>query len=158
GFAGIGWLTAHLARILVDVEASAFDDIDDCLLGILTQPTRPHFDLISGLVGYGVYGLERFPSPSARALLERIIELLDLTAVQELSGTTWQAPFEFMAEWERTQCEDLSTLRNLGLAHGVPGIIAFLAKCCHLGVPRAEPLLESTMRWLTQQEGGCAND
>jgi hypothetical protein len=44
---------------------------------------------------------------------------------------------------------------NLGLAHGVPGVIAFLGKVCAVGVAcdKARPLLDGAVHWLLEQEG-----
>src|SRR6266542_2461759 len=63
GLTGVGWALAHLRGRLPGLDGE--DDlveIDEVLLGHLDQaPWREDYDLISGLVGFGVYVLERLP-------------------------------------------------------------------------------------------------
>jgi class I lanthipeptide synthase len=164
GFTGIAWAAEHLGRVLAepedpDEEEDANEEIDDALLTVLGQsPWRDQYDLISGLVGFGVYALERFPRPSAVRCLEAVVDRLDETAERQEGGITWFTP----PEWLPLTTRDSTPLGyyNLGLAHGVPGILALLAEACHLGVreDRARPLLEEAMHWFLAQgrpgEGG----
>lgn len=169
GFAGVAWAAEHLMR-MGDEEAEAEDEeeggdineeIDSALLGLLEQsPWRDQYDLISGLVGYGVYAVERFPKPAAVRCLEAVIDRLEETCERTGQGTTWFTPPEMLPPDNRERTP--LGYYNLGVAHGVPGVIALLADACRLGVAeeRARPLLDGAVRWLLAQRlpegaGGC---
>jgi lantibiotic modifying enzyme len=159
GFTGIAWATEHLGRLLAagepedpEGQEDVNEEIDGALLSVLVQsPWRDQYDLISGLVGFGVYALERFPRPSAVRCLEAVVDRLDETAERQEGGITWFTPPEWLPP--STRGSTPLGYYNLGLAHGVPGIIALLAEACRLHVheDRARPLLEETMRWFLAQ-------
>lgn len=91
GFTGVAWATEHLNTRIFD---SADDDpnqaIDEALQGYLAHsPWHDDFDLVSGLVGIGVYALERLPRPGARTLLELVIDRLRESAERTPEGITW---------------------------------------------------------------------
>jgi hypothetical protein len=152
GFSGVGWVTAHLSKWLTDSDETTFEDIDRAVLFILERSSPLHFDLISGLVGYGVYALERLPHAPGIAILEQTVAKLALVSQQDPAGATWSTRLEHTAPWERELCKDLSTLRNLGLAHGVPGVIGFLGAACGSAVAEtALPLVTSAVQWLLAQ-------
>jgi hypothetical protein len=155
GLTGVGWALAHLKGRSPGLDGG--DDlveIDDVLLHHLeTSPWPDDYDLINGLVGFGVYALERSPCATAAACLERVIDRLAETAEHRAEGITWWTspawlPAETRAKSPRGYC-------NLGLAHGVPGVIALLGQACATGVAvaRARPLLEGAVRWLLAQQG-----
>ncbi len=161
GFTGVAWAAEHLGCLLDgedEQEASGAEDadmgeeVDQALLTALDRFSwAGHYDLMSGLVGFGVYAMERFPRPSAVRCLEAIIDRLDESAERNGQGITWFRPPEVLAGagWERTPYG----YYDLGVAHGVPGIIALLADACRLGVrqDRARPLLDGAVRWLALQ-------
>ena len=125
GAARIGWTLAHLADgVAVEM---ACDSIDRVLTSelLVEQP----YDLISGLVGLGVYALER--GKSGTPTVERIIEALRARAVPRHGGLAWPDD-----RW------------NLGLAHGVPGVIAMSARACAAGVRGARDLLDGAAAYL----------
>jgi lantibiotic modifying enzyme len=162
GLTGVGWVLAHLQGQL-----PAFDgeedlaEIDEALLQHLNQsPWRDDYDLISGLVGFGVYALERLrvarPGSSkdvAIKCLERVIDRLAETAELRGDGVTWWTNPAWLPRETREKCP--RGYYNLGLAHGVPGVIALLGLACAAGVAAgtAQPLLDKAVRWLLAQEG-----
>ena len=86
GFTGVAWALEHLSSLLEDDEPSAGDDdmneeIDETLLTALAAPWTGEYDLISGLVGFGVYALERVQRPSAVSCLAAVVDRLEQTAV-----------------------------------------------------------------------------
>jgi lantibiotic modifying enzyme len=154
GLTGVGWALAHLRERLPDLDGEAdLAEIDAVLLDHLKQSPWPDdYDLISGLVGFGVYALERLPRPGALACLERVIDRLAETAEQRAEGIRWWTnpawlPAETSAKYPRGYY-------NLGLAHGVPGVIALLGLACTAGVAAAlaYPLLEEAVPWLLAQQ------
>ena len=161
GFTGVAWAAEHLGRLLDgedEQEAGGVEDedmgeeVDQALLIALDRLSwAGDYDLMSGLVGFGVYALERFPRPSAVRCLEAVVDRLDESAERNGQGITWFRPPEVLpsAGRERTPCG----YYDLGVAHGIPGIIALLAAACRLGVrqDRTRPLLDGAVRWLALQ-------
>jgi lantibiotic modifying enzyme len=155
GFPGVAWTMEHLRGRLFenDDDGDEADDplqeIDQALLGPLSRSPWPgEYDLIGGLAGLGVYALERLPHPTAKALLEQVVDRLAELAETLDDGTAWFTPPERLPEWQR----EIHTrgIYNLGLAHGLPGVVAVLAGAVGAGVAagRARPLLDSSVRWL----------
>lgn len=154
GFTGIAWAVAHLqGRLLRHDEEDANAVIDEALIAYLHRAPWPgEYDLINGLVGIGVYALERLPRPTAVECLERIVERLDETAERNADGIAWFTPPERVLYGDREEFPD--GFYNLGVAHGVPGVIAFLAQVYAAGVAHAQvqPLLEGAVAWLFAQQ------
>jgi hypothetical protein len=164
GLAGVGWALAHLRGRLPGLDGE--DDlvaIDEVLLDHLGQsPWRDDYDLISGLVGFGVYALERLPRPAAAACLGRVLDCLAETAEHSVEGFTWKT------SPARIHPEDRGMFPrgyyNLGLAHGAPGVIALLGQVCAAVSPRAprgsgegreraHALQEGAVGWLLARQG-----
>ncbi|MEA2562922.1 MAG: lantibiotic biosynthesis protein [Acidobacteriota bacterium] len=164
GFTGIAWTAEHLGQLLGEEEQEASgaeeveeedmgEEIDQALLTTLSrQSWAGDYDLISGLVGFGVYALERFPRPSAVRCLEAIVDRLDESAERNGQEVTWFTPPEMLPLINREHSPQGHY--NLGVAHGVPGIIALLADACRLGIreEQARPLLEGAVRWVLSQQ------
>ena len=61
GFSGIAWSIERLGTLGVP-SIDNLEEIDEALLGLVSrQPWSANYDLIVGLVGIGVYALERLP-------------------------------------------------------------------------------------------------
>ena len=153
GFTGVAWATEHVNGRLFDSEGEERNEaIDEALRGYVSQSPWGHdYDLVSGLVGIGVYALERLPRPGARTLLELVIERLSESAELEPQGITWHTAPDLLPDWQRELCP--KGYYNLGLAHGVPGVMALLGGACAAGIARkgAGPLLEGAVQWLLAQ-------
>lgn len=154
GYTGAAWTLEHLNEQLVgEGEEDLNADIDEYLKKYLSQsPWHADYDLISGLAGYGVYALERLPHPSASEILELIAERLNETAERNADDVTWRTPAHLLPDWQREMCPD--GYYNLGLAHGVPGIIALLGGMCanNIAVEKTRPLLYGAVSWLLKQK------
>lgn len=155
GLVGIGWALEHLRRQLPKLEGEDdLAEIDEVLLHLLGQsPWTGPYDLIDGLVGFGVYALERLPRPTAIAILEFIVDRLAQTAERHDDGITWHTDPTWLAADTRTELPRGGY--DLGLAHGVPGVVALLGQACAAGVAlqTARPLLDSAVGWLLSQQG-----
>ncbi len=123
------------------------DDIDHALLGFLqTSPWPRPYDLMSGLVGYGVYALERLPRASARACLTSVLARLEELAVWAPDGCYWPTPPPLLPARDRAGYPNGYV--NLGLSHGAAGVIALLARATTAGFSPARALLDGAVRWL----------
>jgi len=154
GFLGVAWTAQLLSGAGMDSAADANEDIDAALLELVAvSPWSGEYDLISGLVGFGVYALERLPRPAASSMLEAIVDRLDELGERRNDGITWHTPVRFLPPHARESHPD--GWYNLGLAHGVPGVIAFLAGVCaaRVAAPKARPLLDGAVSWLLARGG-----
>jgi lantibiotic modifying enzyme len=140
GFTGVAWVVEHLAggEAAADEEdgEDVNEEIDATLLQILRgQPWRGEFDLLSGLVGWGVYALERLPRPAAAAMLPLIVDRLGECAEPRDRGVVWRDPGNAAREPDR------------GMAHGSAGVIALLARMFREGAagPAAASLLDEAV-------------
>jgi len=152
GFTGVAWATAHLQRRLQPDEEISTEAIDEALRDHVNRPRwRGDYDLINGLVGFGVYALERLPSPAAVACLEGVIDRLEETSRSRAGGLTWHSSPNLLPEHQRKECPH--GYYNLGLGHGVPGVIALLGAAWAAGVGRrkARRLLDEAVGWLLRQ-------
>jgi hypothetical protein len=157
GFTGVAWAAEHLSRVLdetsQDPDADDMnEEIDESLLAMLTAPWDGHYDLIAGMVGLGVYALERVPRPSAVRCLEAIVDRLHETAERRGDEITWFTRPGMLPPRHREMYP--RGYHNLGVAHGVPAVIGFLADACRLGIrsERARPLLEGAVRWVVSHQ------
>ena len=141
GFAGVGWADAHLHP-----DADSGEEVDEIVLELVSRvPWQGGFDLVSGLVGLGVYALER--RPRAVGCLEAIAQRLDEVAAAGADGV-WHTPAADLPAHQRERAP--AGLHDLGVAHGVAGALAFLAGAIDAGVEveRCRRLLERAVPWL----------
>lgn len=160
GYSGVAWTVEHIQRELLGIQHTAEgedanEDVDEMLLRFLeaNKPWRDGYDLSGGLVGYGVYALERLNHPTARLLLARVLDHLEALAMETPEGFTWPTPIDLMRPWQVKNAP--KGCFNLGLAHGIPSVILLLAAIRHAGREhssldgrKASRLLEGGMAWL----------
>lgn len=145
GFLSVGWVVTHLTRDLFEGDSALAEEVDDALRHLLSNvEDRLTFELIYGLAGYGTYLVERLPDPGAAALLGRILDLLE--ASRDASGV-WHSDPGWMSPWQREQMPQ--GCYNLGVAHGIPGVIGFLAAAHRegLGDPRLTSFADDAVQW-----------
>lgn len=153
GFTGVAWTIAHLQKQLLTGADNTTEAIDQALLDFLDQsPWRGDFDLINGVVGIGVYALERLPDPMGARLLERVVDCLEESSRTIPAGRTWWTDPSWLPAKGRE--EHPQGYHNLGLAHGTPGVIALLGAACAAGVRagKARALLAEAVPCLLAQE------
>jgi lantibiotic biosynthesis protein len=159
GLCGLAWIIQFLARPPVSlgldpegVCAPADELLLDRLLELQDSRTWTDYDLISGLAGQGIYLLKRLPSRKAERALKLIIRRLEATAKQMPDGIAWHTPARTLPEHQRKIAP--RGYYNLGLAHGVPGLIGFLGEAYHRRIEqkRALTLLEGAVAWVRSQK------
>ena len=165
GMAGIGWIIEHVSRLLerdeprlavqseeTDPEEDAIAEIDQLIISRLNDgPWQGHYDLINGLTGLGIYFLERLPRDFAVRGIQLVLNALERVAQSSSTGITWFTPPALLLG---PQLENNPNgYYNLGVAHGVPGIIQFLGEVVAHGidVTRAQHLLTGSVEWLLAQ-------
>jgi lantibiotic biosynthesis protein len=133
GFSGMAWA----AEVVGNMRGSRADvnaDIDDAVLQVLARVDSQHapYDLIFGLTGLGLYAAARWPRPAAVAALERVVTELSHTAREDEDGVYWWTPPALLLGRQREQYPNGGV--NLGVAHGVAGVVPLLARASALGV------------------------
>ncbi|HSK79564.1 MAG TPA: lanthionine synthetase C family protein [Thermoanaerobaculia bacterium] len=156
GYLGIAWAIEHLRDR--DDPDDPNEEIDPAVFEQLAKsPWLGSYDLTNGLVGFGAYALERGPGPLPAACLARVCERLGELAVAQETGLAWPTP-----EWDlfpRDRQRFPHGMINLGVAHGVPGVLPVLAQALAAGAApeSARALLSGAMAWLLSRrlpEGG----
>jgi lantibiotic modifying enzyme len=148
GFTGIAWAADLVDGLLGPDGEDRNDDIDEALAELLERyPETGPYDLINGLTGLGVYALARWPRPSATQCLLGVVEQLDRQARHDRDGVSWWTPPSWLGprrDWYQPGRVDL------GVAHGIAGVIPFLARVHRLGLARQTvgPLLDGAVSWL----------
>jgi hypothetical protein len=99
-----------------------------------------------GLVGLGVYGLERAATPAGRAIVERTAGHLAAIADRSAGRATWRVkggdhPSDLVAA-------NPDGFHSINVAYGVLGAIAFLAAAETLGIGAGPALLADSVAWL----------
>lgn len=151
GYLGVAWAVEHLRTLLYDDGDDPNDAIDDELLALLDHPISvPSYDLINGLVGIAVYAQERLPRDKPATILARVVAELESRATIDDRGTRWWTQPESLPAYQVAMAP--AGYCNLGVAHGIPGVLVCLARASAAGVTdAARPLLEDGLRWFLQQ-------
>lgn len=146
GACGASWILHELAD---GTEAeTAIAQFDAAILRHLdVAQWAERYDLMSGLAGVGVHIANR-RDVRAFQIADRVVSHLEASAIQSNTGLTWRTPPEFLPKRRRLQFPD--GVIDLGVSHGVPGIIGMLAKFVNadIEVDRSRRLLEAAVAWL----------
>jgi lantibiotic modifying enzyme len=137
GLAGVVWVEHVTARLRGEPPRGR-DDLDELLLGVLARPWPGPWGLADGMVGLGVYALER------RASVPGMLELV----TDQLDAVRTTGPERVL---------DVSTLYRargsgqpaLGMAHGLSGLVSLSALA---GTGTRELLSEATGALLAYQQ------
>lgn len=151
GFAGIFWLYQFYINenfIEHDLEEDYFSTADNIFLAKCYEEARDkNLDFLYGIIGYGVYFLERNRYCDSTKNLNEIILILDKISMNSDKGVFWEDTF--------VREDNKGLLVNLGLAHGIPSVILFLAHAYKATEsPKAIYLLEECIRWMQHNELG----
>jgi hypothetical protein len=152
GFPGVAWTVEHLQGPFIEEgEEDPGAEIAEVLKGYLSQSPLPdsNYDLIGGIAGLGVYGLERMPRSGGRECVElAVARLAELAEPLGEGSHSWRTPHERVQPEVREKYPEGNF--NLGVAHGVPGILGFLSGALGAGF-EVRDLLGGGIRWLLAQ-------
>jgi hypothetical protein len=120
GSLGVAWAVEHLVR----PGGRELDVTDRAVLQELTVTPDAHcdLDLISGVIGLGVYGLERAPGARASECLEAVLSRIESAARRNPPFSSYVP-----SDASGSAAQPLHGYLDLGLAHGLAGTIALLA-------------------------------
>ncbi|MEL6560562.1 MAG: lanthionine synthetase LanC family protein [Bacteroidota bacterium] len=156
GYTGIAWLLQHLINESFhdEITQQMVSGFDKLVINSLPFYQKNHnYDPLYGAIGAGLYFIERGTMISE---LKSVIEILAQLAVTDNGGISWL---------DRFTDSDAAPQRNLGLSHGVTGIILFLInshRFVRQKFPESRLLLEQlsqmiadAVNWLIDQEKPC---
>ncbi|HEV7679449.1 MAG TPA: lanthionine synthetase C family protein [Candidatus Dormibacteraeota bacterium] len=163
GFVGVAWVATVLQDMLEGSrDLSLTADLDDALIEhVATSPWRRDVDLVGGLAGFGLYGLLRHDDEVGRAVIDHVVARLGELAERDGDGCSWFTPAALLPAHQAARFP--RGYHNLGLAHGVPGIVGFLAQAAAVDSRDAEEMCTGAVDWLLAQRlpaeagGGYAN-
>ena len=150
GWIALAWTLEHLQRVFPLDDAALIDSVEvmgrwssDALS--IDEWTGP-YDYFTGLVGFGAHALER--GARGEDDVRRVIAHLAALAEFDEAG-------EFVAWWSSPEhCGGSDSWPegqyNLGLAHGTPGVVAFLSAALAAGIEsdHGRTLLQKSIAWL----------
>jgi lantibiotic modifying enzyme len=152
GFTGVAWVAEHLRQVVPGLDLEVDPEVDDLVVELLRSPPDwTNHDWLTGVVGYGIYCLERLPAPGAVHGLELAVAWLARAAEGQPEGACWRTAAAAMSPAERGDWP--AGRLDLGPAHGTSGVIAMLAATAAAGVAShlARPLAEAAWDWLLAQ-------
>ncbi|MEZ4648035.1 MAG: lanthionine synthetase C family protein [Candidatus Eisenbacteria bacterium] len=156
GFPGVAWAAEHVLSVLGQPQEGDDDlnaDIDESLLEGLEDPSFvPAYDLIDGLAGHGIYAMERLGRPLAERMVDAILTRLESTVCAQSVGVSW--PSGMLTRTAQGKDVDVDERYfNLGLSHGVPGVIGILSRFASVPSVRARAisLLSGAVDWMLAQ-------
>lgn len=138
GVTGLAWAMQFLAnqKILTPADCESLDEIDGYIIKSLDgNKLERVYDLLQGLIGKGVYLCER-NTPAARRALEDIVDYFEHTIVSPDKDQMGWMDYH-TSYFDQTERDDLGYY-NLGLAHGIPSIIVFLARLHKMGIKQKQ--------------------
>lgn len=152
GLCGVLWGLDHIATAMGE-QLEGLDEAMDEANEFLLERTfeKEGFDMWFGLAGHGIYALPRAAEPSARRLLDSVLERLLAAFDPDPAVAPWTIRPQSLRRPDRAGIPYPHT--QLGVAHGVAGVIAFLAEAHRrgLGDGRLPAVCDRVWRWLDAQ-------
>lgn len=128
GVAGIAFVFQHLRNIgLLDAaEDINLAELDEMISAGAQYDSRiGRWDPLHGLVGLGIYFIERYRETGDKHHLEKIVDQLTAMTSIENGYIVWITPGFGNVSKDNY---------NFGMAHGMPGLLSFLAQVYELGI------------------------
>jgi len=148
GVAGIAFAFQHLRNCGVldksdDLNLSEMDEFIGS--GIDHDFNTDNWDPLHGMVGLGIYFLERHKETGEKKYLEKVIDYLSRMRTVVDEHKVWITP-----GYGKYSNDNY----NFGMAHGMPGILSFLAQVYSRGINQREieEMISSCLPFLLQNE------
>jgi len=155
GLSGQGWFLEYLNQGQgSDYDPELCEEIDSILHNTLSTDTwSGEIEMVLGLSGIAIYAGRRQLQSGSAELFDKLIGHFESIAIQTGDNTlAWPQPDNSVYRFNKDDLERPEF--NLGLAHGVPGIIAAILPA--LKIPalyeRTKSLLVQSCDWLLDQE------
>ncbi|WNO59750.1 lanthionine synthetase LanC family protein [Rheinheimera sp. MMS21-TC3] len=158
GLPGIGWLYEYLLSHQASIDPdSAYDgtvnNSTDIWLQthILNEPWQTEIEFIQGIAGLAPYIARRAKYQPNHILIEKFLQQVELLSESTLEGLKWPtpegSPYILLNGKQESEV-------NLGLAHGMPAILAALLSLAGVSSysDRIKPLLDQGINWLYKQQ------
>ena len=148
GVAGIAFVFQHIRNmgLLDKSEDLNLSELDDFIeLGVDNDLANGNWDPLHGMTGLGIYFLERNKETGEKKHLEKIVDHL----------AAMRTPVDEYKLWITPGYEKISNDNyNFGMAHGMPGVLSFLAQVYERGIKQKEieELISSCLPFLMQHE------
>lgn len=149
GAAQLGWVSLQVAA-QVERQASALQPWEGVVAdAVAAFPAEHDVDLPFGLLGLGVYALAHPHRKVRAALVDGVLDVIAGRAEHDVDGM-----FVRLVDAPHRRQDGSACLVPLGVAHGIAGLVSFLASAAAAGLPcsgRANRLLSAAVRWLLRQ-------
>jgi len=137
GLAGWAWSLAYLKSIeMIDFPRGFLKGIDHAAIEeVVEKISTQDYDPLHGSIGLGLYLLKR----KKRKVVSKIIHSLNDSKIED----------EFGIKWIKNRYK-VDEVIDLGLAHGIIGILYFLSKCYKEGVNKriSKTLINGVIKYL----------
>lgn len=138
------FLRSHAPELLSDEIAEFLDEMDDQLIAHITRDAARHFDFDGGLVGLGAYALMRTERNAAVRLYGAIERALLMQSIESGGQRSWTTSKRHLPRLAPVESHAHGHV-DLGLAHGLPGVVLLGAGAIRHGIASA-----STAQWLSE--------
>ena len=162
GMCDVAWIVQHLLHLTSSQggteDSDPLNDVDRYIYSrLFAGDWEVEYDLISGLIGVGVYLVSRPPTAYNRLMHSQLIDHLDRASIVDRGTRAWLTPNQYVAPSQRIDCP--SGQFNLGMAHGIPGIIRFLSSSASEGYEanRCMSMIQEAIRWLELHKPSVAS-
>lgn len=151
GLAGIAWSVDYFQHSSADPFEDYNEELDQLIDEQLSVATwQGEYEFVMGLTGLGLYGLSRSDVASGRHIAEKVIDHLLKLVKTDQNGSYWVT--EAHSAYHEGESSDEKI--NLGLAHGMIGVIGLLTRAVkkHILLRKTVPLLKDACRWMLAQK------
>lgn len=134
----LSWDGSRYGRLIESAESNLIpraNALCDRARGVALGCSFALFDIVSGLSGVGLYLTSRCEDERAASALANIVGAVAGLLLREGPKPAWRTPYEALPP--NLQASFPSGNLNLGLAHGMPGMLAFLSLCRIEGIASA---------------------
>jgi lantibiotic modifying enzyme len=155
GFTGISWVYEHVRDVLFPgTKEDTLDETGSPLASWCNSPACPA-EFLEGGAGICLYASELAGSPQRGKFLSAIVKAIQQKAEFTLSGISWSVSNRIHSSITREDpLSARESVRQLGAAHGVSGILACLASAFSAGVEQdsIRDMVHSSMSWMLAQK------